>query len=94
MTHILQQVPPVNATHLLVKKAINKGDTIIFQWEMTEKVDAINREEPAPIVTRETSITATNVETDTGLMKGWCIISWENKPEAKALNIEINLPKK
>lgn len=67
MTHLLTATkPPEQSTHLIVKKAIQKGDTVIFQW-----ADADNKP-------YEDSVSVTNVQTEPGMMKGWCVISWES----------------
>lgn len=69
MTHILQQEPPQHSTHLIVKKAIQRGDVIIFQYKKDLLLDNIT----------EVSVDVTDAETEPGLMKGWCVVSWEDK---------------
>lgn len=84
MTHIIEQQPP-STNHLIVKRPIQRGDRVIFQWDVTTA--------PAgPVESQEHEVTITNAQTEPGLMKGWCVISWDsvdklaNKPK---LNITI-----
>lgn len=66
MTHIIPcNEIPVHENHQLIKKAIQKGDKVVFQT-MTELFDKVEEKE----------VVVTNVQTEPGLMKGWCIISW------------------
>lgn len=66
MTHIIPcEKLPVDQNHQLIKKSIQKGDTVVFQT-ITELFDKV----------KESSVTVSNVQTEPGLMKGWCIISW------------------
>lgn len=70
MTIILEQQPPT-FNHLIVKRAIQRGDRVIFQWEDEVSPDDHNT------ALYEKEIIVDDVQTEPGLMKGWCCISWE-----------------
>lgn len=71
MTILLQQ-PPTDAPYLLIKpkQTLRKGDTIIFQTEVTDNHGGTGVDETKKVVE-----TASAPETE-GLMKGWQLLTW------------------